>query len=72
MLAPNVIFFWQDFDAIVVASGRYNAPNIPNISGLKTWAEHFPGKISHSRQYRRPEVYANHTVLIVGAAVRLS
>ncbi|KAG5640855.1 hypothetical protein DXG03_006820, partial [Asterophora parasitica] len=59
----------QDFDAVVVASGRYNAPNIPNIPGLKEWAERFPGHVQHSRAYRRPEPYANKTVLIVGAAV---
>jgi len=30
----------------------------------------FPDLVRHSRQYRRPEAYANQTVLIVGASVR--
>ncbi|TFK31089.1 hypothetical protein BDQ12DRAFT_694562 [Crucibulum laeve] len=58
----------EAFDAVVIATGRYNAPNIPNIEGLEEWAKRFPDHISHSRQYRRPQPYANKTVLIVGAA----
>ncbi|KAG6907920.1 hypothetical protein DXG01_006850 [Tephrocybe rancida] len=66
--SSKAIWSREDFDAVVVASGRYNAPNIPNIAGLAAWAERFPGQLTHSRQYRRPQTYANKTVLIVGAA----
>ncbi|TFK70892.1 FAD/NAD(P)-binding domain-containing protein [Pluteus cervinus] len=62
---------WREeiFDAVVVSTGRWNAPNIPNsISGVKEWSERFPGRIIHSRQYRFPEVFQNETVLVVGAA----
>ncbi|KAF8127436.1 hypothetical protein EV363DRAFT_1515362 [Boletus edulis] len=59
----------EDFDAVVVAVGKYNAPSIPSIPGLEEWVQRFPGLVRHSRQYRRPEVCANHTVLIVGAGV---
>ncbi|GLB43675.1 putative pyridine nucleotide-disulphide oxidoreductase [Lyophyllum shimeji] len=58
----------EDFDAVVVATGRYNAPSIPGIPGLKEWGDQFPGRISHSRQYRRPQPHTNQTVLVVGAA----
>ncbi|KAJ3551316.1 hypothetical protein NP233_g13102 [Leucocoprinus birnbaumii] len=58
----------QDFDAIVVASGQYNSPNIPDIEGLQSWATFSPSNISHSRQYRHPEEYVGKSVLIVGAA----
>ncbi|KAJ6454571.1 hypothetical protein DFH09DRAFT_1235953 [Mycena vulgaris] len=34
----------EDFDAIVVATGRYNAPNIPRISGLEDWAQGISSK----------------------------
>ncbi|KAF8896754.1 hypothetical protein CPB84DRAFT_1848115 [Gymnopilus junonius] len=57
-----------DYDAVVVATGRYNAPNIPPIQGLKEWNDRFPGHIEHSRQYRTPEPFTNQTVLIIGAA----
>ncbi|KAF8553185.1 FAD/NAD(P)-binding domain-containing protein [Imleria badia] len=59
----------EDFDAVVVAAGKYYAPSIPSIPGLDEWARRFPGLIRHSRQYRRPEAYVNQTVLIVGAAI---
>ncbi|KAJ3574592.1 hypothetical protein NP233_g1659 [Leucocoprinus birnbaumii] len=58
----------QDFDAVVVVSGRYNAPNIPSIEGLEKWGERFSGDILHSRRYRHPEDFAGKTVLIVGVA----
>ncbi|KAF8556436.1 FAD/NAD(P)-binding domain-containing protein [Imleria badia] len=58
----------EDFDAVVVAVGRYNAPSMPSIPGLEEWVQRFPDLVRHSRQYRRPEAYANQTVLIVGAA----
>ncbi|KAF7304328.1 Dimethylaniline monooxygenase [Mycena chlorophos] len=57
----------EDFDAIVVATGRYNAPSLPNIRGLKEWADAFPGAVTHSRQYRRPQSFSNETVVVVGA-----
>ncbi len=37
---------YQHFDAIIVATGRYNAPNIPNISGAELLASRFPGTSS--------------------------
>ncbi|KAK7052448.1 hypothetical protein R3P38DRAFT_2762817 [Favolaschia claudopus] len=58
----------EDFDAIVVATGRYNAPNIPSIPGLQDWSKKFPESVSHSRQYRRPQPFEDKTVLVVGGA----
>lgn len=59
----------QDFDAVVVATGKYYVPSMPSIPGLDEWVRRFPGLLRHSRQYRRPEAYANQTVLIIGASV---
>ncbi|CAK5276527.1 unnamed protein product, partial [Mycena citricolor] len=64
----KVTWWTEDFDAVVVATGRYNAPNIPTISGLQEWTRKFPGTVIHSRQYRRPARFSNQTVLVVGAA----
>ncbi|KAI9573780.1 hypothetical protein HD554DRAFT_2201978 [Boletus coccyginus] len=61
--------WWTEyFDAVVVAVGRYNAPSMPAIPGLEEWVRMFPDLVRHSRQYRRPEAYANQSVLIVGAS----
>ena len=40
------------FDAIVVASGHYDAPYIPDIKGIAGWNQRYPGTISHSKFYR--------------------
>lgn len=50
--------WWQEnFDAIVVANGHYNVPNIPQIAGLVEFEKIHPGTVIHSKHYRRPEDY---------------
>ncbi|KAF9525710.1 FAD/NAD(P)-binding domain-containing protein [Crepidotus variabilis] len=66
--SSKAVWTKQEFDAIVVATGRFNAPNIPNIPGLVEWDKAFPNRVMHSRQYRHPESFTNQTVLVVGAA----
>ncbi|VUC27852.1 unnamed protein product [Clonostachys rosea] len=58
-----------DFEAVVVASGHYNLPRVPNIPGLAELKEHYPDRVIHSKQYRRPEAYRDSNVLIVGGGV---
>ncbi|KAF8824648.1 hypothetical protein HHX47_DHR8000073 [Lentinula edodes] len=53
----------------ILASGRFNAPNTPDIPGLSQWASLYPHLISHSRQYRRPEEFTNRSVLVIGGSV---
>ncbi|KAH9942804.1 hypothetical protein B0H21DRAFT_513589 [Amylocystis lapponica] len=62
-------WYEEDFDAVAVATGHFNVPNIPAIPGLPELAQRFPDRLSHARQYRHPEPFENETVLIVGAAV---
>lgn len=59
----------QHFDAVVVASGHYHAPNIPDIPGLAEWKESVPDRVSHSKQYRKPDDFAGQNVLLIGAGV---
>ncbi|KXN92683.1 Thiol-specific monooxygenase [Leucoagaricus sp. SymC.cos] len=56
------------FDGVVIASGRYNAPNVPPIAGLAEWGKVFPDGLIHSRQYRQPEMFAGRKVVVIGAA----
>ncbi|KAJ7724717.1 FAD/NAD(P)-binding domain-containing protein [Mycena maculata] len=66
---PCKATWWnKDFDAIVVATGRYNTPNIPSISGLEDWVNKFPGSVMHSCQYRRSQPFINETILVVGGS----
>ena len=58
-----------NFDAIVVASGRYGAPRVPDIPGLSEWKRQFPGRVTHSKHYRFPEPYRGRNVLVVGGFI---
>lgn len=59
----------QLFDAVVVASGHYHAPNIPQIPGLSEWKNAFPDQVSHSKRYRSSQGFENQNVVLVGAGV---
>ncbi|KAI0484557.1 putative flavin dependent monooxygenase [Xylariaceae sp. FL0804] len=56
----------KTFDAVVVASGHYNDPFIPDIKGLHEFARVHAGCVSHSKFYRRASEYQNKKVVIVG------
>ncbi|KAK0702407.1 hypothetical protein B0H67DRAFT_650441 [Lasiosphaeris hirsuta] len=57
------------FDAVVVASGHYHTPRIPDMPRLKDWKADFPDRIIHSKQYRTPESFRGRNVLLVGGGV---
>ena len=57
------------FDAVVVASGHYNMPRIPDIPGLKVWKARFPDRVWHSKRYRTPAIFKGQRVLLIGAGV---
>ena len=54
------------YDAVLVASGHFTVPIIPEIKGITRWNENNKGAISHSKQYRRPDPYTGKKVIIVG------
>ncbi|KAH8879917.1 FAD/NAD(P)-binding domain-containing protein [Thozetella sp. PMI_491] len=58
-----------EFDAVVVASGHYNMPRVPDMEGLKEWKAAFPRRLIHSKQYRVPEKYRDQNLLVIGAGV---
>ncbi|KAH7398108.1 hypothetical protein BKA64DRAFT_57784 [Cadophora sp. MPI-SDFR-AT-0126] len=59
----------ESFDAVVVASGHYDIPRVPDIAGLANWKSRFPDRVTHSKRYRVPSDFKNSTVLIIGAGV---
>ncbi|KAJ7696707.1 hypothetical protein B0H17DRAFT_1177800 [Mycena rosella] len=68
--------WWTEiFDAVVLATGPYTAPHVPDIDGIIGWSKVTQGghySVYHSQKYRHPEPYAGKTVLIVGASVSAS
>ncbi|CAD6901446.1 unnamed protein product [Tilletia laevis] len=52
----------EEFDYVVMGSGRCNRPKIPFVPGLWLWR----GSLLHSAWYRTPTIFRNQSVLIVG------
>ncbi|KAL5725917.1 hypothetical protein ACHQM5_009001 [Ranunculus cassubicifolius] len=50
------------YDAVVVATGHYSHPRLPNINGMDTWKR----KQIHSHIYRVPQPFRNEVVVVVG------
>lgn len=50
------------FDAVVVCSGHFSEPRIPELSGLAT----FSGRTLHSHNYRNPDEFAGLSVAVLG------
>ncbi|KAK5999894.1 hypothetical protein QM012_004982 [Aureobasidium pullulans] len=55
------------YDAVVVANGHFAVPFIPQIKGMKEWAEQYPNAISHSMYYKKPEDYTDLKTIVVGS-----
>ncbi|OAA41169.1 Flavin monooxygenase-like protein [Beauveria brongniartii RCEF 3172] len=56
----------ERFDAVVVASGHYSDPFVPDVPGIAAFEAAHPGAIMHSKFYRRPAQFTGKKVLVVG------
>ncbi|KAM0424310.1 hypothetical protein ACHAPT_010456 [Fusarium lateritium] len=63
---PRIVERTWDFDAIVVSSGHYNLPRVPDIPGLSQWKELIKDRVSHTKEYRNPSRFRDKNVLVIG------
>lgn len=56
------------YDAVVVASGHFDVPYIPDIAGINHWNKTYPGTISHSKVFDSPEQFQAKKVVVVGSS----
>ena len=56
----------KEYDAVVIASGHYSVPFIPDIMGIRDWADANPDIISHSKYYRSAESFDGKKTVVVG------
>ncbi|ODV96402.1 hypothetical protein PACTADRAFT_25347, partial [Pachysolen tannophilus NRRL Y-2460] len=61
------VWWKENYDAIVIATGHYHIPKIPDIPGLKEVFNNYPEKIEHAKSYRNNEKYKSKTVIVVGS-----
>ncbi|MGP8026163.1 MAG: NAD(P)-binding domain-containing protein [Acidocella sp.] len=54
----------EAFDYVVVASGHFSTPNVPEFPGL----DKFPGRVLHAHDFRDAAEFAGKTVLCIGSS----
>ncbi len=54
----------EDFDHVVVASGHFSTPNIPEYPGF----DGFNGRILHAHDFRDAREFADQDILIIGTS----
>jgi len=60
-------YWWEEwFDAVVVATGHYHVPMIPDVPGLAHFQRRFPGVVEHSKLFRNVNPYVDKKVLVIG------
>ncbi|KAJ5357030.1 Dimethylaniline monooxygenase N-oxide-forming [Penicillium concentricum] len=57
------------FDSVIVASGHYHTPLVPNIRGLPDAKARWPERIFHSKSFRRSKGFEGKNVLLLGGGV---
>ncbi len=56
------------YDAVVVASGHYSVPWIPDVPRIREFNAAYPSIITHSKIYRSPAGFTNKKVVVIGGA----
>ena len=54
----------DNFDYVVVATGHFSVPYIPEYKGMKS----FPGRILHGHDFRDAEEFRNKNVVVLGSS----
>ncbi|KAL6872715.1 FAD/NAD(P)-binding domain-containing protein [Trichoderma novae-zelandiae] len=56
----------DNYDAVVVATGHYSQPLIPDMKNMTEFMEKYPSIVSHSRDYRSPIPFKAKKTIVVG------
>lgn len=59
----------ENFDAVIVATGHYDVPYVPNIPGLQEFYENPNKDVIHTKAYRSREDFRDKKTVVVGASV---
>jgi trimethylamine monooxygenase len=54
----------EEFDYVIVCTGHFSVPKIPNYSGF----ENFPGRILHSHDFRNATEFQDKNLLVMGSS----
>ncbi len=56
--------YTEEFDYVIVASGHFSTPNVPDFEGLAT----FNGRVMHAHDFRDALEFKNKDILIIGTS----
>lgn len=62
-------WYSEEFDALLLAVGRFNIPFVPKIENLAQFQKDHPGVVSHAKSFRNFDEYENKKVLLVGSSI---
>lgn len=54
----------ENFDYVIVASGHYSVPHIPEFPGI----ERFPGRVMHAHDFRDASEFEGKRLLLIGSS----
>src|SRR5690606_25211316 len=54
----------ENFDYLVVASGHFSTPNVPDFKGIDT----FSGQVLHAHDFRGADPYVGKNLLLIGSS----
>ena len=57
-----------DFDAVILASGHFDKPYIPQTPGILAWTKVHPGEVTHAKYYNDSTCFRDKTVFVVGCS----
>lgn len=61
---PNDRHYSEEFDHVIVASGHFSTPNVPEFPGFDT----FNGRILHAHDFRDAREFIGKDILIIGTS----
>lgn len=65
---PQGTTYAEEFDAVVVSTGHYDLPFIPDVKGIAEWSQKYPGSVQHAKYFDDPQDFSGKTVVVVGNA----
>lgn len=69
-LGKRLDYMWNEsFDAVVVATGHYDVPYLPDIDGLQEFSDNPETIVIHSKGFRSREHFRGKKTIVVGASV---
>lgn len=63
-LQKDLVKEGERFDYVVVSSGHYSVPHVPDFAGI----DRFPGRVMHAHDFRDANEFAGKRILLIGSS----